>query len=285
MAQPVHTRPHMAQRARELIPQISGANLEPREEEVVGADYTQLVAGRDGSIEEGKRHGLLDFDTRILSRHRLTLDGSPLSTVSAGAFDPDRWTALLRLPLSGGDPAGPAVPQDVVEVLLTRRLGPGMLERIEVRNHSMAPRRFQIDLALDADFADIQEVGRPRRRRGRIESLSGGQARERAQVCCRVASLVSSKPPKWATGVRSDARRGIDSLRAWVVSRMVVPPRQRDPAGRLGPTDGTCGSLQVNPAGRRTHPCDFARYADLGRACPACWSPTRGIWRIVDLDF
>src|SRR6266540_3648347 len=72
MAQPVHTRPHMAQRARELIPQISGADLEPREEEVVGADYTQLVAGRDGSIEEGKRHGLFDFDTRILSRHRLT---------------------------------------------------------------------------------------------------------------------------------------------------------------------------------------------------------------------
>jgi glycogen debranching enzyme len=169
MAQPVHTRPHMAQRARELIPQISGADLEPREEEVVGGDYTQLVAGRDGSTEEGKRQGLFDFDTRILSRHRLTLAGSRPSTVSAGALDPDRWTALLRLPLPGGNRAGPALPQDAIEVLLTRRVGPGMLERIEVRNHSMAPRRIQLDLELDADFADVQEIGRPRRRRGRIE--------------------------------------------------------------------------------------------------------------------
>src|SRR6266545_1050039 len=84
-----------------------------------------------------------------------------------------------------------------------------MLERIEVRNHSMAPRRMTLQLQLDADFADVQEIGRPGRRlRSSTRRITSGgrtltivyRARSRdlrLHRGVRVRVIASGSTPTW----------------------------------------------------------------------------------------
>lgn len=137
--------------------------------QTVHSGYTVLVTNPDGSFSGAGREGLWDYETRILSRWRATLDGQPPASNTSGALECDRWHAHLRVPRAGGTPAGPLLPQDAFELAILRRVGPGMEERIRVINHSMAPAQTELTLELDADFADIQEVGTEREQRGAVD--------------------------------------------------------------------------------------------------------------------
>src|SRR5690606_22423298 len=137
--------------------------------QTVHADYTVLVTNPDGSFAGAGREGLWDYETRILSRWHATLDGREPVLDAAGALECDRWHAHLRVPRTGGTPAGPLLPQDTFELAILRRVGPGMEERIRVINHSMAPAEIELVLELDADFLDIQEVGTEREQRGKVD--------------------------------------------------------------------------------------------------------------------
>ncbi|HJP72427.1 MAG TPA: glycogen debranching N-terminal domain-containing protein [Candidatus Limnocylindria bacterium] len=129
-------------------------------------DYTVLVAHPDGQITGDDGCGLLDHDCRILSRHRLTIDGRLAGCTASGADQADAWFALLHLSTGSPTPEGPMLPQDDLEIRIERRVGAGMLERLAVRNHSMAPRDVSLQIELDADFADVQELAGDRRQQG-----------------------------------------------------------------------------------------------------------------------
>jgi glycogen debranching enzyme len=123
--------------------------------------YTVLCSAPDGSIV-GERHGLLHRDTRILSGYRMTVDGQLPALVAASRPEADRWDAILRLPLPGGEAAGPELPQDALELHVRRRVGPCLLEELVVRNHAAVPRTVSLRVELDADFRDVAELGRDR---------------------------------------------------------------------------------------------------------------------------
>ncbi len=129
--------------------------------------YTVLTSARDGSIDRDPT-GLFDYDTRVLSRHRLLLDGAPPEYVSSGWLESNRWEAELRVPRPGGQARGPALPQDALEISLLRRVGCGMEERVRVRNHSMTPVAAELTLELDADFADANDLRAVREQGGRV---------------------------------------------------------------------------------------------------------------------
>src|SRR2546423_1837419 len=88
-------------------PRLSGANLDPFRpwHNVVHQGATVLFTRPDGTLHSG-RDGLFDFDTRVLSRHRLTLDGREPECISSGAPESDRWSAHLRVTREGGNAAG-----------------------------------------------------------------------------------------------------------------------------------------------------------------------------------
>lgn len=131
------------------------SDIDPFPGRAVGfSGYTALDSAADGSIDD--RHlGLTDFDTRILSRYRLLLDGGPVPLVSSAMTDWSRRTIILRRPSPGGTPEGPRLPRDGIEVAIRRRLGRGMLDEIEVANHSMVAAAVTFDLEVDADFEEI----------------------------------------------------------------------------------------------------------------------------------
>jgi glycogen debranching enzyme len=149
-----------------------GGQLDPFDpaHRIVHQGYTVLVMRADGEVLGEGREGLYDFDTRILSRHRLLLDGREPILLSSSVLGSDRWSGCLWLRRSGGTAAGPRLPQDALEISIARRVGCGMAERLVVRNHGMQPIETELVLELDADFADVQEVGGERRQRGTVET-------------------------------------------------------------------------------------------------------------------
>jgi glycogen debranching enzyme len=128
--------------------------------------WTVLLCGPDGSIDGGPS-GLWDHDCRVLSRHVLRLDGRPLIPIGSPNEAGRAWSASLHAQRPGGTAKGPALPQDAWEVELERTIGPGLRERITVRNHSMTRGSATLELELAADFGDALRRGRPGGPRGR----------------------------------------------------------------------------------------------------------------------
>jgi glycogen debranching enzyme len=147
-------------------PYRTGANVDIRHPRlfVQHEGYTVLVCQPDGSIGGTAEEGLFDFDTRLLSRWALRIDGAAPSFVSNGTVDSHRWMATVKHVVGGEDPYAPALPQDAVEVQVHRRVGPGLEERLRLTNRSMAARTVQLELKLGADFADSQEASSGERR-------------------------------------------------------------------------------------------------------------------------
>lgn len=140
------------------------AALDPHEPLTVAHQgYTVLVAGPAGDLDPGAPEGLFDYDTRIVAAHRLRFDGRIPDVVSTQKLAPHVWAAFMRVPMAGGVPGGPGLPQDLLGVQVVRRVGSGMDERITVRNHSMTTVATELALELDADFADLLDVLAPRR--------------------------------------------------------------------------------------------------------------------------
>src|SRR5215207_52162 len=123
---------------------------------------TVLRTAADGSVSTPE-HGLIHQDTRVLSAYRLTLDGRVPELVGSSQPENDRWTAVVRVPRSGGTADGPALPQDAFELRIERRVGPGMEERLTVTNRAPVAAETELRIELDADFADsldLEDAGR-----------------------------------------------------------------------------------------------------------------------------
>jgi glycogen debranching enzyme len=129
-------------------------------------DYTVLCTTPDGTISDDP-DGLFDHDTRVLSRYRLTLDRQDLKFVSSSELAADRRLTVMLAPRTGGSATGPVLPQDAIEVRIETVVGPGMAQRIALVNRSMVAVAPTLRLEIDADFADVMEVGRARHQIGK----------------------------------------------------------------------------------------------------------------------
>jgi glycogen debranching enzyme len=174
--------------------------------------YTVLVCDSGGEIS-APRHGLFDMDCRILSRHRIRLDGEAPRPAGGCVAAADRWSATLTRKRDGGTAEGPSLPQDAWGVRIDRRVGCGMTETIRVTNHSMARAPTRLTIELDADFTDVLTPvdAEPEQRLETTWDADSGQLvigatttwRDRKDV--RAIAIRSSEPP---TEVTSSATSG-----------------------------------------------------------------------------
>ncbi len=132
---------------------------------VLFSGYTVLCTDPDGTLDGG-RHGLFHRDTRVLSRYRLTLGGMTPELVAASMPESNHWQAVLRVARPGGRAEGPQLPQDAIEIQRERAVGPGLLERLRLRNHSAVACDTTLRVEIDADFVDTMEIDRPREQTG-----------------------------------------------------------------------------------------------------------------------
>jgi glycogen debranching enzyme len=127
--------------------------------QLVHHGYTVLVTNADGTMTGEGRQGLFDYDTRVLSTYQLLLNGRAPRCDSGGLLDPSCWIARLTVDRPGGNAHGPQLPQDAIELTLRRSVGNGMIERLQVDNHSATAVTTSLVIQLDTDFRDIAQIG------------------------------------------------------------------------------------------------------------------------------
>jgi glycogen debranching enzyme len=113
---------------------------------------TFCISEPGGDIVPDRSHGLFVRDTRMLSRWELRIDGIEPQPLSVQQAEPYAGTFLGRMPPRAGKA------DSTLLVIRRRYVGDGMREDITLRNTSAKAKRFRIELAAEADFADLFEV-------------------------------------------------------------------------------------------------------------------------------
>jgi glycogen debranching enzyme len=123
-----------------------------------------------GDILPGRPQGLFVRDTRVLSHWELTVDGKEPQPLSVEHHEPYAATFLARMP------PRPGRADSTLLVMRRRYIGDGMREDITIRNTSAAAVRCVLELAADADFADLFEVKGRAKPRATVSAHAAGSA-------------------------------------------------------------------------------------------------------------
>ena len=131
--------------------------------------YTILITEPDGQVLWPTDKGLYFFDTRVISAYAIYANGSVWDLVNSGATHPNAARIFLTnraFPSEGGD-----VPARSLSLRVSRALDGGLHEAFDVTNYARSTVRFNLELAIRSDFADVFEVKSGHIvRRGRITS-------------------------------------------------------------------------------------------------------------------
>ena len=128
---------------------------------------TFMVTDLDGQISADSELGVFANDTRYVSYYAISADGSPWRRLSSAATT--HYSSRAYLISDGFETEAGSIPSGTVGLVVTRTIDAGIHEDLDVTNYGLTPVKFNLEVALRSDFADIFEV-KTRRfvRRGRI---------------------------------------------------------------------------------------------------------------------
>ena len=130
---------------------------------------TVLITEQDGQVNSPSEKGLYFFDTRVVSDWTIYANGVPWEPLSGGAVSYYASRIFLTNPTIETESG--VIPPRTLGLIIGRSISGGMHEDLDLTNDSMKPVRFQLEIALRCDFADIFEVKSGRIvRRGRIHT-------------------------------------------------------------------------------------------------------------------
>ena len=130
-------------------------------------DQTILISELDGQINWPSDKGLFFRDTRIISNWSIYANGEPWTLLNGGAIT--YYAARIFLTNRAFATENDTVPERTLGLTIGRWIAGGVHEDIEITNNGMKRVRFQLEIAVRSDFADLFEVKSNRIvRRGRI---------------------------------------------------------------------------------------------------------------------
>jgi glycogen debranching enzyme len=134
----------------------------------INKSRSMLVTAWDGHIPWPSKFGFFVWDTRIVSAWSIYANGERWFLLNSGAITQFAAQVFLTNPLiltEDGD-----IEERTLLLQLGRSIGDGGIhEDIDITNHGAKPARFNLEIAIRSDFADILEVKSERLvRRGRI---------------------------------------------------------------------------------------------------------------------
>ena len=148
---------------------------------------TVLVTEPDGQINWPSDKGLYFFDTRLISAWSVYANGTPWDLLNGGAmnFDAARIFLTNQAFLTEDGP----IAAKTLAFEIARVMGQGLHEDLDLTNHSQKPVRFNLEIALRSDFADVFDVKSRRDiRRGHITS-DWSEARQTLRTTYRNADF------------------------------------------------------------------------------------------------
>ena len=202
---------------------------------------TVLVTDLDAQIDWPSDRGLFFFDTRVLSSWAIYANGVPWELLNGGATS--YYTSKVFLTNRTILTEDGAIAPRTLGLVVSRSISGGMHEDLDITNNSMKPVRFQLEIVLRSDFADIFEVkSNSIVRRGRITtewSEPEQQLRTRYRNADFMRSLTVSAQPSGARAVYANGRLSFEvSLapgEAWHCCLLYSPGGWRPALSRAGP--------------------------------------------------
>ena len=135
--------------------------------------HSVLATQRDGYLDAGVEQGFFVHQTRLLSRYRSRIDGQCPVPVALSNIGRNAWLGyyIVAAPGHGSAPAGLTAPQEAaqhsIELKVTRVIGEGMHEDLDITNFTQQAVELELTLDIDADFADQEETKGEREQQGR----------------------------------------------------------------------------------------------------------------------
>ena len=130
---------------------------------------TVLITEESGQINWPSEKGLYFFDTRVVSSWTIYANGEPWELLNGGAIS--YYASRIFLTNRSLRTEDGTIPQRTLGLTISRSISGGMHEDLDITNDGMKAVRFQLEIALRCDFADIFEVKSGNIvRRGRITS-------------------------------------------------------------------------------------------------------------------
>jgi glycogen debranching enzyme len=149
---------------------------------------TVLVSEPDAQINWPTEKGLYFFDTRVISSWAVYANGEPWDLLNGGAITHYASRIYLtnrEIPTTDG-----MIPARTLGFVISRCINGGMHEDLDITNRSMKRVRFQLEIAIRCDFADIFEVKSGNIvRRGRI-TTTWSSTNQELRTCYRNADFV-----------------------------------------------------------------------------------------------
>lgn len=128
---------------------------------------TFMVTDLDGQIAADSELGVFADDTRFVSYYAISADGNTWRRLSSAATT--HYASRVYLICDGFETEAGAIPSGTVGLVVTRTIDEGIHEDLDVINYGLTPVKFNLEVALRSDFADIFEVKSHKFvRRGRI---------------------------------------------------------------------------------------------------------------------
>jgi glycogen debranching enzyme len=169
---------------------------------------TVMVTDLGGEIALESEQGVLAADTRFVSVYKICSNGRPWTRLASSA------TTYLSAKIylvnqSFTAQEGEEVPEHALSLTISRVAHGGIHEDLDVTNYSQKPIRFNLELTLHSDFADLFEIkSKTFIRRGGITTTWNRAARElRTSYTrgdfhreCRYRIAESDSAPDYANG-------------------------------------------------------------------------------------
>jgi glycogen debranching enzyme len=174
---------------------------------VLNQGHTFLVTEQDGQVGWPTDKGLFACDTRLISLWSLYANGERWDLLNSGNLS--YYAAKIFLGNRAFATESGDIPAGSLGLVIGRTLGGGLHEDLDLANYGAGTVRFNLELAIRSDFADLFEVKTGRIvRRGRIRtdwSPAGARLRTsyenddfRRSVTVRVRRAPA--PPIYANG-------------------------------------------------------------------------------------
>jgi len=182
---------------------------------------TFVVSDLQGEIAGDSPQGMFSNDTRYVSSYRLYTNGERCVLLTSGT--PTYYLARIYMTNQTFATEDGPVEQGTLAIIVTRAVSEGLHEDVDLTNHGTRPVRFNLEVAVRSDFADLFEV-KSRRfvRRGRIVTELHDEGTEvrtiytnrdfRRELRSRV--LKSSSLPVYANG-RATFEVALDPGSTW----------------------------------------------------------------------
>jgi|GEM_PF-4810232 len=131
--------------------------LRPRAETLyVSRGRTVWATDRDGMTRGGREHGLFAYETRLLSRYVIIVDGERPEPVALSNVEQHSWLGYYVTAPPGVDTgeedSGSGLMQgsarQTLELRVSRYVGGGAHEDLDLTNYSTQPTRFRLALEV-----------------------------------------------------------------------------------------------------------------------------------------